>query len=248
MRPAGTRVWKGWTSNAVKPAPNCPQLLDFLPGFSPSPSGAVPHVGCSMPCSGSGARVLLGCQAGRFGARLHCPQVCALRQQIQGLQLADHGRVELPRDTLTPGRFSSGLPVDLSVSHGDCKSIQMRQLLLPALGAVGGSCIRGFFRVLSAQPPPWARSFPMMGNPQRFCWGFQLIGKYCLHFFLRNFFFMREGNNPSLRQVKSWMPLTEQVAEVLFLESVSFLLEESPALRTSRIHQLLCSDLASRRT
>lgn len=41
----------------------------------------------------------------------------------------------------------------------------------------------------------------------------------------------------------------EQVAEVLFfLEGVSFPLEESPALRTSRIHQLLCSDLTSRGT
>lgn len=51
---------------------------------------------------------------------------------------------------------------------------------------------------------------------------------------------MRERNNPSLRQVKSWMPLTVQVAEVCFLEGVSFLLEESPALRASKIHQLLC--------
>lgn len=189
MRPAGTRVWKGWTSNAVKPAPNCPQLLDFLPGFSPSPSGAVPHVGCSMPCSGSGARVLLGCQAGQFRARLHCPQVCALRQQIQGLQLADHGRVELPRDTLTPGRFSSGLPVDLSVSHGELQVNPNEAAAAPSPRGCGGQLHSGVFQGTLSPATPLGEVISNDGKPTALLLGFPADREILFTFFLKEFFF-----------------------------------------------------------
>lgn len=132
---------------------------------------------------------------------------------------------------------------------GNCKSIQMRQLLLPALEAVGGQLHLGVFQGTLSPATPLGEVISNDGKPTTFLLGFPADREILFTFFLKEFFFStRERNNPSLRQMKSWMPLPEQVAEVLFLEGVCFLLEESPALRASKMHQLLCSDLISRGT
>lgn len=61
VRPAGTGVWKGWTNNAVKPAPNCQRVLDFPPWLlSILPWSRAPCGGGRCHSLGVGTAVLPG--------------------------------------------------------------------------------------------------------------------------------------------------------------------------------------------
>lgn len=114
--------------------------------------------------------------------------------------------------------LSSGLSIILSVSRGESQVNPNETAAAPSpRGLLGGGCIRGFFRVHSAQPPPWARSLPMMVKPMTFLSGFPADREILFTYFIKEnsfFFFLREGNKPSLGKTESWMPLMRRASKV----------------------------------
>lgn len=92
--------------------------------------------------------------------------------------------------------LSSGLP-RISVSRGESQGNPNEAAAAPSpWGLLGGGCLRGFFRVHSAQPPPWARPLPMMVKPTTFLLWFPADRETLFTFFIKEksfFFFFFEG-------------------------------------------------------
>lgn len=83
---------------------------------------------------------------------------------------------------------------------GNCKSIQMRQLLLPALKAVGGQLHLGVFQGTLSPATPLGEVISNDGKPTTFLLGFPADREILFTFFLKEFFFStRERNNPKFK-------------------------------------------------
>lgn len=101
--------------------------------------------------------------------------------------------VELPWDSLIPGRGAGdsllAFPWICLGAMGDCKSIQMKQLLLPALEAVGGQLHLGVFQGTFSPATPLGEVISNDGKPTMFLLGFPADREILFTFFLKEFFF-----------------------------------------------------------